>query len=196
MSPYRQGPHVSNEKGVALVIALLITSILFAMAITLSYNMASYLKIFASTKEKTQTYYTTVAGAEQLRDHLWNTNCIPPIWCDNMLVAATVVAPLDDDYQNRTLVVTGLPTPQFGGANYQIYFKDNEDSDNTYASDNDQIVLASIVSQSPTTGSTTTVEAMLIFSGGSGYAQQGGGAAKTSHVSEEGSQVTTQRQTF
>lgn len=192
MSPYRQFPHVSNEKGVALVVALLITSILFAMAITLSYNIASYLKIFASTKEKTQTYYTTVAGAEQLRDHLWNTNCIPPNWCDNMLSTVAATA----SYQDRTFEVTGSAVPQFGGANYQIYFKDNEDSDNTYASDNDQIVLASIVSQSPTTGSTTTVEAMLIFSGGGGYAQQGGGAAKTSHVSEQGSQVTTQRQTF
>lgn len=192
MSVYRQIPHVSNEKGIVLVLALLITSILFAMAITLSYNMASYLRIFTATKEKTQTYYTAVAGAEQLRDILWNTNCIPPTWCGTMLstVAAT------SSYQDRTFEVTGSATPQFGGANYTIYFKDNEDGDGTYASDNDQIVLASIVSQNPTTASTTTVEAMLIFSGGGGYAQQGGGAAKTGHVSEQGAAETTQRQAF
>lgn len=192
MSVYRQIPHVSNEKGIALVLALLITSILFLMTLTLASTMASYLKIFAATKEKNQTYYTTVAGAERLRDELWNDNCIPPTWCGNMLAAAAATS----SYQNRNVEVTGSATPQFNGLNYTIYFKDNEDGDATYASDNDQIVLASIESKNPTTGSTTTVEAMMIFSGGGGYAQQGGGAAKTSHVSEQGSQVTTQRQAF
>lgn len=195
MSAYRQVPHVSNEKGVVLVLALLITSILFAMAIALSYNMASYLRIFASTKEKTQTYYTAVAGTEQLRDYLWNFNCIPPDWCAGTGIPMLSTVAATSSYQNRTLEVTGSATPQFAATNYTIFFKDNDDGDATYASDNDQIVMASIVSDNPATGTTTTVEAMLIFSGGDDYAQGGKGAGKGNRaLGQTGPGVTTQRQ--
>jgi hypothetical protein len=180
---------VSDEKGVVLVVALLIMAILLLMTVTLSYNISSFLSIYKTTKEKTQTYYTTVAGIEQLRDQLWNTNCAPPDWCGNLLAATAT----DGAYQNRTGLVAD---PQIGGYSRTIYFKDNEDGDGTYASDSDQIVLVSIESQNPGTTTKTTVEAMFIFAGGDDYMQQGKSASKANHATGQGAGKAAQRQTF
>ena len=54
----------NGERGVVLVAALLISTVLFLMAFVLARNLSTYLKMTAAVREKTQTYYTTVAGLE------------------------------------------------------------------------------------------------------------------------------------
>lgn len=168
MSGYKQH---SNEKGFVLVLALLITAILFLMVVALSYNTASYLRIFASTKEKTQTYYADIAGTEEFRNFAWNEppgyrdGCFPANqWCG--LINNLATEPLSTLYLNRTNEVTGYGDDEgvpFGDAVYKIYFKDNEDAYSNPTLDEDGLVLLSVVAENPNTQDKTVSEAMLIF---------------------------------
>ena len=181
-----------DEKGIVLVMALLMTAILFIMAFTLAYNLSSYLKVTAALKEKTQTYYTTYAGLETMRDDLWNDTCIPPNWCDRLGFAADKAV---DSYQDLTTAIAGMAEPTFGGSTYKIYIRDNEDGDADYTSDNDQIILASIESWNPATQTKTTIESMLIFAQTTGYAQGGKDVSKGNLANGPGATTTDIRQT-
>jgi len=188
----------ANEHGVVLVIALLVTAIIFVMAFALAYNISSYIKITSAAKQKTQTYYATVAGVEQMREHFRSNNCVPPTWCGRLGLATDPTASF---YQDITAALTGAAdsAPFFGtGSTYNTYLKDNEDGDSTFTSDNDQIVLASVKSDNPSMGAVTTVEAMLIFNADevSNYMQQGKSASKRSTVRGSGPGTTNQRQTI
>jgi len=185
---------VPNEKGFVLVLALLITAILFLMAVTLSYNMASYLRIFASTKGKTQTYYTDIAATEQLRDYLWNSEPNYPEGCDPGNRWCGLLRTNSNIYSDITGSVTSAPL--FGGAAYGIYFKDNEDGDDTFASDSDQLVLASVVAEDPNTHEKTAIEAMLIYKTPGYSAQAGMGASKGNSAKGTGPGTTAVSQTI
>lgn len=180
-----------NEKGVVLVMALLMTAVLFIMAFSLAYNLSSYLKATSAIREKTQTYYTTYAGLEAMRDDLWQRDCIPPIWCGRLGVPGDIT---NTTYLDKTADIAGMAEPAFGGATYRIYLRDNEDGDSDYTSDNDQIILASIESWNPATQTKSTIEAMLILAETDSYMQQGKGVAKGSFARGTGATTADIRQ--
>lgn len=188
---------IPDEKGFVLVLALLITTILLLMVVTLSYKADSYMRIFASTKAKTQTYYTSIAGSEQLRNYLW-INAGFPEGCDpgNTWCGLLSTDPTNSRYFDRTAQITGGSSPLFGGEHYTIYFRDNEDGDGTPALDSDQLVLASVVSQNSTTGESTAIEAMLIYQAPAYSGQAGMGASKGNRAGGLGPGTANKRQSI
>ncbi len=182
--------HRSGEKGIALVVALLITAVVGLMTAALCYTMASYLRNLAMVREKNQGYYAAWAGSEEMRDYLWHNSCAPPNWCG--LLASN---PLDATYQNRTqqmVVSSTMNTSALTGYVWNLYMKDNNDGDSNYSVDDDGIILASVMATDPHQNTTTTVEAMFIFQANNNiYSQLGAGPEKTSSTQQSGSGVNS-----
>jgi hypothetical protein len=160
MSHYKLS-HNDSEKGVVLVAALLITAILFMMALTLSYNMSSYLRTVASVRAKSQDYYSSLGGVELTRAFLGNN-----IDGTNFNSWGGLLDGGTGTYRDVTSLVTGTThasIPGVSGSTYTVFAKDNDDADSNFAIDNDQIVLVSVVSRNPALQTSSTIEAMLIF---------------------------------
>ncbi len=190
---------MKNEKGMALVIAIMFSLILLMISTALIYSMTSFFRSLSIAREKNQSFYIAASGIEKVRDYLWQTDCIPPNWCDQLGVA------LDKDidtYQDKTGT---LPSPANDvmaalaaagvTAGYNVFLKDNNDGDNDFRSDSDQIIIAVATGTEGGRGAQTTIEAMLLFTGsGSPYAQLGAGAGKSGKASESVSSPTLIRQ--
>jgi hypothetical protein len=188
---------IRNQKGIALVVAMLFSLILLVVASALIYTMSSYFRSLATAREKTQGYYVATAGVEKMRDHLWQNNCIPPNWCGQL---GNVLDATDSAYKNTTGI---LLTPasdlmnDLAAAGYNVFLKDNDDGDGDFRSDNDQIIIAVAAGADGATGTTSTIEAMLLFTGaGSPYAQLGAGAGKKGKTSGSVDDLVTIRQTL
>ncbi|MBI5846960.1 MAG: hypothetical protein HZB31_03275 [Nitrospirae bacterium] len=188
---------IRNQKGIALVVAMLFSLILLVVASALIYTMASYFKALATAREKTQGYYVATAGVEKMRDQLWQNNCIPPNWCGQL---GNLLDTNDSAYKDRTGI---LPTPSsdlmndLAAAGYTVFLKDNDDGDNDFTNDRDQIIIAVATGTDGSTGTTSTIEAMLLYTGaGSPYAQLGAGVQKTGKSSGSVSAPGTIRQTL
>jgi len=175
-----------------LVAALLIVAILMLMAMTLAYNMSSYLRMVGSVRAKSQDYYSSLGGVDRTRTFLGsNLNGANfNIW-GGLLTGGT------GTYRNVTQIVTSSIIPPFvpgvSGSTYQIFIKDNDDGDGgNFASDNDQLVLATVVARNDARQTTSTVEAMLIFDQSvlSEYAQGGGGVNKANRSKGAGPAVS------
>ncbi|HYA88785.1 MAG TPA: hypothetical protein VEI57_17210 [Nitrospirota bacterium] len=180
----------SGERGIALVIALLLTAVIGLMAAALSYTISSYLKNLATARQKNQGYYLAYAGSEEMRDYLWNNHCAPPSWCGNLLAAN----PADSSYQNHTQLMVVNPTlnaalsANWGASSWNFYLKDNDDGDGDYRNDNDGIILASVMAKDPNNNTTTTIEAMFIFKANNNiYSQVGGAPDKSGNTPQTGS---------
>jgi hypothetical protein len=189
--------HPLGERGIALVMALLITAIIGLMAAALSYTISSYLKNLAMVREKNQGYYAAAAGSEEVRDFLGFNNCAPPSWCG---LLGVVTSPTNSSYQPQTATMQLNPASPWQttasqngigsktGYIWNFYLKDNDDGDGDFTNDNDGIILASVVTHDPNNNTTTTVEAMFIFTANNSiYSQLGGGPAKTNNTSQIGS---------
>jgi hypothetical protein len=184
-----------NEKGVVLVVALLILAVLSLMVFALAYNMASYLKMTATVREKSQTYYTSVNGIEQLRAWIGSKQTVGGIanqYCYSNLFSNTwcnlLPTSITESYQDVTSIIAGSATPSYGGVTYKIYFKNNEEGNPTL--DNDQIVMASVVATAPDNSTKTVVEAMMINTYSGNYAQSGGSVSKGGSVNQAGASST------
>ncbi|GAB4484677.1 MAG: hypothetical protein OHK006_09530 [Thermodesulfovibrionales bacterium] len=207
----KKSSRLDDERGMALVIALMFSLILLMLATTLIYSMTSFFRSLAVAREKSQSYYVAASGVEKLRDHLWQNNCIPPNWCGQLGVVGT---PGEDAYQEKTAI---LPAPANDvmaalaaagvPAGYRVFLRDNDDGDGDFTTDSDQIIVAVAsgsdstrnvtLSGTQTAGTQTTIEAMLLFTGsGSPYAQLGAAAGKSGKASESVSAPTTIRQTL
>ncbi|MCL4476288.1 MAG: hypothetical protein M1508_08705 [Nitrospirae bacterium] len=160
--------HIRSEKGIALVAALCISAVLLIFAIALTYRMATYLRMLATSKEKNQSYYTAVTGTEQLRDSLRNNSCQPPNWCGMLGIAANRTNP---DYRDLTFFVTGKASPakfpdtadtKETKAFYTILLKDNDEFDNDYTSDSDEVIIA-VATSAGQNETRTSIEAGLLF---------------------------------
>jgi len=182
--------HRSGEKGIAMVMALLIMAVIGLMTATLFYTMSSYLKNMAMIREKNQGYYAARAGSEEIRDYLWQNNCAPPNWCG--LLATN---PTDSSFQNQTLQMalnSNMNTSSSTGYSWKFYLMDNNDGDGDYSNDNDGIILASVMTKDPSANTNTTIEAMFIFTANNSiYAQLGGGPDKTSSTPQSGSGINS-----
>jgi len=178
--------HRSGEKGIALVIALLLTALIGLMAAALSYTMASYLTSLAKVREKTQSYYLAYAGMEEMRNYLWNANCAPPLWCGILASKQT-----DSTYQDRTNLMvlnSSLNTEIQTSGTWSLFVKDNNDGDSNYMSDNDGIILSSVTAKDKNNATTSTLEAMFIFKANNNiYTQLGGGPDKSNNTPQSGS---------
>ena len=180
----------SGERGIALVIALLLTAVIGLMAAALSYTISSYLRNLAMVREKNQGYYVAYAGSEEVRSYLWNNNCIPPTWCGTLLASSAT----DPSYQMRSnninnYMVLNANQNASSSTNYSwsFYLKDNDDGDGDYSNDNDGIILASVMAKDPNNNTTTTIEAMFIFTtNNSIYGQQGGAPDKSNYSPQGG----------
>ncbi len=183
--------HRSGEKGIALVVALLITAVIGLMTAALCYTMASYLRNLAMVREKNQGYYAAWAGSEEMRDYLWHNSCAPPNWCGNLLASSAT----DSTYQDRTnvmVVSSTMNTSYLTHYPWHFYLKDNNDGDSNYSVDDDGIILASVVATDPSNNTTTTIEAMFIFQANNKiYSQLGAGPEKTSSTQQSGSGVNS-----
>jgi hypothetical protein len=186
---------IRNEKGVVLVAALLIVALLMLMAMTLSYTMSSYLKMVGSVRAKSQDYYSSLGGVDRTRTFL-GSNLVGA----NFNIWGGLLSLGTGSYRDVTQVVTGSTATAFvpgaSGSSYRIFVKDNDDGDGDFASDNDQIVIASVVAKNDVKQTTSTIEAMLIFDQSvlDDYAQGGGGVNKANRAKSAGSDVTTTRQ--
>ena len=186
-----------NEKGIVLVVALLILAVLSLMVFALVYNMTSYLKVTASVREKSQTYYSSMYGLEQIRTWLGNKQTVGGVVdqnCYHNLYANTwcELMPNNEAYKDVTADIATTGTPSFGGVNYKVYFKNNEEGTASEpGKDNDQIVMVSVVATAPDNETKTVVEAMLINTYTAKYAQSGGDMSKGHSTNETGSSVTT-----
>jgi hypothetical protein len=186
-------PPIRSEKGIALVATLCLTLILFVFAIALAHRMAAFLRMFATAKEKNQTYYTAVTGIEQLRDRLRNGACRPPDWCG---LLGTTGSPAVPDYRDVTFFATlkSPPaifpdTPEAGDTEtrYTIFLKDNDEFDNNYNIDGDELVIA-VVTSFGQNETRTSIETGLLFDAeaASPYKQFGQGSGRKNSAYETG----------
>lgn len=185
--------HVTDEKGIALVAALCLTAVLLIFAIALTHRMATFLRMLATSKEKNQTYYTAVTGAEQLRNSLRNNSCLPPNWCGMLGIAANRTNP---DYRDLTFFVTGKASParfpdtadtKETKAFYTILLKDNDEFDNDYTSDSDELVIA-VATSTGQNETRTSMEVGLLFDAEAlnSYKQFGQSAGRKGATNETG----------
>ncbi len=201
MNSGRVTDRFEDEKGIALVAALCISVVLLIFAFALTYRMSTYLRMLATSKEKNQTYYTAVAGTEQMRDVLRTALCQPPTWCGLLGIAGDRVNP---NYRDITRFVTGVAAPATfpdtgdpgeTRTHYAIFLKDNDEFDNDYTSDNDELIIAVATSSSATRDETrTSLEAGLLFDAEAlnPYKQLGQTAGRKSTTNETGN-ITMQR---
>ncbi len=193
MNNERVTDRLRNEKGIALVAALCISAVLLIFAIALTYRMATYLRILATSKEKNQTYYTAVTGTEQLRDRLRTGSCQPPDWCGLIGTPGNKTNP---GYRDLTLFVTGVASPAtfpdtgVAGetkASYTLLLKDNDEFDNDYTSDNDELIIA-VTTSTIRDETRTSIEAGLLFDAEAlnPYKQFGQSAGRKGSTNETG----------
>lgn len=185
--------HLSNQRGIALIAALCISIVLMIFAFALVYRMATFLRMLATAREKNQSYYTAVAGTEQLRDRLRGGSCRPPDWCGLIGFAGN---PTKAEYRDVTLFAVLQASPaRFPNTAeksdtetlYTIYLKDNDEFDNDYISDSDELVIA-VVSSAGQEETRTTIEAGFLFDAEalSPYKQYGQSAGRKSATTEAG----------
>lgn len=185
--------HMRNEKGIALVAALCISAVLLIFAIALTYRMATYLRMLATSKEKNQTYYTAVTGTEQLRDRLRIGSCQPPHWCGLLGTSGDRTNP---NYRDLTFFVTGVASPatfpntadpKETRASYTIFLKDNDEFDNDYTNDSDELIIA-VATSTGQNETRTSIEAGLLFDAEAlnPYKQFGQSAGRRGSTNETG----------
>jgi len=192
MNHKRVTDHVRNEKGIALVAVLCISAVLLIFAIALTYRMATYLRMLATSKEKNQSYYTSVTGTEQLRDSLRNGSCQPPNWCGRIGYAGNITRA---DYRDLTLIVTGVSPATFPDtgaagetrASYTLLLKDNDEFDNDYTNDSDELIIA-VATSTGQNETRTSIEAGFLFDAEAlnPYKQFGQSAGRKGSTNETG----------
>jgi len=197
----RMKDRLGNEKGIALVAALCISAILLIFAIALTYRMATYLRMLATSKEKNQTYYTAMTGTEQLRDYLRTTACQPPTWCGRIGTAGDITNPA---YRDLTLLVTGaaslpvqypaVPDAGQSATFYSLLLKDNDEFDNDYTNDSDELLIA-VVTSTGQNETRTSIEAGLLFDAEAlnPYKQFGQNAGRKGSSNESGTVTMSRR---
>jgi len=188
---------LSDNKGIALVAAMGLTLILLVASIALVYRLTNYTRNLWTQAQKTQTYYTSSAGIEEVRDFLWNNSCIPPLWCGWLgkdLDQSNPNYPDIDQYSNITLEVTGVMSPVINNTTYELFLKDNNDDDD-YTSDSDEVVL-SLATSTAQNETRTTIEAIVIYTGSdSEYKQFSQTSERRGYTLEKDIDFNT-RQTF
>lgn len=79
MRPFTDSP-VSNERGIALVTALLITLLLTLVVVALSHRVGLFALGTRDHVIKSQNLYTAEIGLNQARYFLLAKDCLPPNW--------------------------------------------------------------------------------------------------------------------
>ena len=82
--------YLKDEKGIALVIAMGFSVLIFASALALTYRLSSFIRTTRSSQIKSQNLYTTDVGLEELRHYFWSNYCSPPDWCSTGLGFGTL----------------------------------------------------------------------------------------------------------
>ncbi|MFQ5900422.1 MAG: hypothetical protein ACE5IH_02580 [Thermodesulfobacteriota bacterium] len=116
---------IKDERGIALVIAMIFSLVIFAAAITFTYRLSSFIRTTKASQVKSQSIYTTDTGVEMLRHYFWWRSCAPPNWCDgDNKLSNTVYVDFTSDVLSK--VNTGiLPNnqtvpPLSVGYNYEV----------------------------------------------------------------------------
>ena len=179
---------VSNERGIALVSALLITLILTLVVVALSYRVGLFTRGTREHVIKSQNLYTAEIGLNQARYTLMSKDCLPPNW------NACIPAINSSSFTNLSSSITSVfttPLPEFtlAGEKFNLDLKGSllhGTSDSyrykVYAKTTNipKVIEIMAVSERPGEQTQTAIDAGLIFTmtSGSGYKQEGQGMTR------------------
>jgi hypothetical protein len=188
---------IKDNRGIALVAVMGLTLVIMVASMAMIYRLTNFTINVGTQNQKIQTHYTATSGVEEVRDFLWNSSCIPPLWCGWLgmgLDPSDPNYPNISDYSNITAAVTGQASPSINGSSYNVYIRDNND-DSDFTSDNDEVVLI-LASASGQNETRTTIESMIIYSGGNDPYKQFAQNAKNAGSTLEGEVEMNLRQSF
>ncbi len=97
--------YLKDERGIALVIAMGFSILIFASALAFTYRLSSFVRTTRASDIKSQTLYTADAATELLRHYFWINSCSPPSWCTTALGVGTLS---QDTYSEVTSGILNL----------------------------------------------------------------------------------------
>lgn len=199
---------LSNEKGIALVTALLITLLMTLVVVALAYRVGLFTLGARDRVVKSQSLYTAEVGLNQARYFMMANDCLPPNW--NACVPGINKNTFKNISSNLKMVFPNA-MPEFTVAGEKFNFNlsgtmthGTNDTHNykLYVKETNIPKVVNVMAVSDRPGNEqvkTVIDAGLIYTAplGSGYKQAGQGGTREGISGESlGADATNVRDTF
>lgn len=199
---------LSNEKGIALISALLITLLLTLVVVALSFRVGLFTMGTRDHVIKSQNLYTAELGLNQARYFMMASDCLPPNW-DACIPGINKSTFTNISSNMKTVFPSSMPEFTVAGEKFNFNLRgamahgaDDSYNYKVYVKETNIPKVINVIAVSERPGSEmvkTVIDAGLIYTTplGSGYKQAGQGGTREGISGESlGADGANARETF